>query len=606
MHYEKSVSRRCTSIVWCTKREQPILCIATSIEASDLHNNGMFALCTAHETMLYAAPVKARVSGGRAQGEFGRPILMVRQCKAKLCRSIVLKKPASAFGDVPSKMCKKPASVCGDVQLCRNKVLKKPASAFGDASSTMCKKPADASDHGTRWQGLRVQVNGYRVACGAGHIERIKSALESLWSGRESWTSEEWATVADGHMKDMDTGANHHGGYRHGNRGMGWQHVRAASPEEDRGTPTQTHAGAEPPQNLPDTRSHPEVPFSKCAEAGSLPLAADPQGREQEFGLPAVLPAVRMRMGAAPRRQAAPKLSGYEIDQYLGGGSFGDVYKARWIEHGRNDPIVVKVMQTSGKNGKLSIEQREIDLLVSLKKFSHPNIIALQAWRKTHFNVQLMFPLYPMDLYKYINKSSVGETAAKTIASNLLSALQFLGLQQILHRDIKPQNILVQCEPLAAVLADFGAARYVLPTAGGGNACLSTDVCTLWYAAPECLLAKTSYTFPSDMWSAGVTVAHMETGIPPFRSRSQIGMLFSICKVCGTPSSCEWPALGMPALGLSGIMNMKILPAFRRASQMPWGSVFGQRFASFINDMLAILPANRRDNTLLASVEALW
>ena len=128
---------------------------------------------------------------------------------------------------------------------------------------------------------------------------------------------------------------------------------------------------------------------------------------------------------------------------------------------------------------------------------------------------------YPLDLRHYINERTVPEASAKVISRNLLSALVFLQNEHILHRDIKPSNILINREPLAAVLADFGAARYVWPHASSSQEGLSADVCTLWYASPEMLIKANEYSFPSDTWSVGVTTAEMAKGKALFEKHTQ-------------------------------------------------------------------------------------
>ena len=150
----------------------------------------------------------------------------------------------------------------------------------------------------------------------------------------------------------------------------------------------------------------------------------------------------------------------------------------------------------------------------------------------------------------------------------LLSAVQTLQSKHILHRDIKPQNILVQSQPLAAKLADFGGARHVLPDPG--CSChddlpgLSVGVCTIWYRAPEIFLPPHKYHFPSDIWSVGITLAELEVGRCPFRSRHEIGMLFSIFNALGTPGPDEWNNVGLQRAGLLGEMGVSILLNFSK------------------------------------------
>ena len=83
--------------------------------------------------------------------------------------------------------------------------------------------------------------------------------------------------------------------------------------------------------------------------------------------------------------------------------------------------------------------------------------------------------------------------AVVKLSRDLFVECQFLGMNNVLHRDIKPANILVQRQPLAAILGDFGAARYVSPIIASHEGGLSSDICTMWYRAPEVLITQTRY-----------------------------------------------------------------------------------------------------------------
>ena len=168
-------------------------------------------------------------------------------------------------------------------------------------------------------------------------------------------------------------------------------------------------------------------------------------------------------------------------------------------------------------------------------------------------------------------------------------------MKKVLHRDIKPANILVQRQPLAARLGDFGAARYVLPMSAsqGEEEGLSSDVCTMWYRAPEVLIMRTRYHFPSDVWAMGITIAELEVGYPPFRALSEIGMLFATCSVLGTPSSADWSKFGLGSKGLLGALSKPIMPQFSTNIHKPWGQRFGHAFADLITRLLILLPSYR-------------
>ncbi len=155
--------------------------------------------------------------------------------------------------------------------------------------------------------------------------------------------------------------------------------------------------------------------------------------------LPPTLPSLRI----CPK-----KLVGYTIIEHVGGGSFGDVYKASMKHVDGVTLVAVKVMTKNMKSAKRSVEQgRELNTLKQLGGF-HPNIIKLLAWRETHFNVQLVFPFVHQDLRKFIahHAELVTIEAARVIGSQLFSALAFIHKRNIIHRDIKPENILVQVQ----------------------------------------------------------------------------------------------------------------------------------------------------------------
>ena len=87
--------------------------------------------------------------------------------------------------------------------------------------------------------------------------------------------------------------------------------------------------------------------------------------------------------------------------------------------------------------------------------------------------------------------NGVKADAVAKISRDLLSSFQYLGMNKVLHPDIKRANILVQRQPLAAILGDFGAVRYVSPIIASHGGGLSSDICTMWYRAPEVLITQT-------------------------------------------------------------------------------------------------------------------
>ena len=150
-----------------------------------------------------------------------------------------------------------------------------------------------------------------------------------------------------------------------------------------------------------------------------------------------------------------------------------------------------------------------------------------------------------------------------------LEQLLFLQDEHILHRDIKPANVLIQSQPLAAVLADFGDARHVVVWDPGRyqGVPMTPNRVTLWYRAPEILSGK-PYGLPSDIWSLGITFVELENGHAPFRQSSEILMLDEISReileVC-------------PAVG----------------GKRRWGARYGIPFEEMVSAMLVVDPGSR-------------
>ena len=107
-----------------------------------------------------------------------------------------------------------------------------------------------------------------------------------------------------------------------------------------------------------------------------------------------------------------------------------------------------------------------------------------------------------------------------------------------MHRDLKPQNILVSRDGTLKI-ADFGLARAFVPPIRP----FTHEIVTLWYRAPEILLGCKTYALPVDMWSVGTIIAEMVTKTVLFAGDSEIDELFKIFRVLGTPSEDVWPGV---------------------------------------------------------------
>nr|XP_012634307.1 cyclin-dependent kinase 3 isoform X1 [Microcebus murinus] len=181
---------------------------------------------------------------------------------------------------------------------------------------------------------------------------------------------------------------------------------------------------------------------------------------------------------------------------------------------------------------------REISLLKELK---HPNIVRLLDVVHSEKKLYLVFEFLSQDLKKYMDSTPASELPLHLVKSYLFQLLQgvnFCHSHRVIHRDLKPQNLLIN-ELGAIKLADFGLARAF----GVPLRTYTHEVVTLWYRAPEILLGSKFYSTAVDVWSIGCIFAEMVTRKALFPGDSEIDQLFRIFRTLGTPSEATWPGV---------------------------------------------------------------
>eukprot|EP00929_Paragymnodinium_shiwhaense_P026256 TRINITY_DN15651_c0_g1_i1.p1 TRINITY_DN15651_c0_g1~~TRINITY_DN15651_c0_g1_i1.p1 ORF type:complete len:296 (+),score=64.93 TRINITY_DN15651_c0_g1_i1:118-1005(+) len=225
----------------------------------------------------------------------------------------------------------------------------------------------------------------------------------------------------------------------------------------------------------------------------------------------------------------------YEKLEKVGEGTYGIVYKAQ-DRHG--EIYALKTIRLEAEDeGIPSTAIREISLL---KELQHPNVVRLHDVIHTERKLTLVFEFLDQDLKKLLDMSDQGIDipSIKSFLFQLLRGIAYCHQHRVLHRDLKPQNLLINREGMLK-LADFGLARaFGIPVRS-----YTHEVVTLWYRAPDVLMGSRKYSTPVDIWSVGCIFAEMTNGRPMFPGSTDQDQLQRIFKTLGTPSEHTWPSL---------------------------------------------------------------
>ena len=179
----------------------------------------------------------------------------------------------------------------------------------------------------------------------------------------------------------------------------------------------------------------------------------------------------------------------YEALGQIGAGRYGDVFKARVV----GTETFVAIKRTRIADLAEGIPQTSIREIAALRKVQHPNVVRLLDVAATRQHVSLVFGFVDMDLAQYARSvgGAIQPKIIKSLSQQLALGIEFCHRNGIMHRDLKPQNLLVDSN-LQLKIADFGIARmYLVPVPA-----YTAKVVTLWYRAPELLLGGTLYGPP--------------------------------------------------------------------------------------------------------------
>ena len=276
----------------------------------------------------------------------------------------------------------------------------------------------------------------------------------------------------------------------------------------------------------------------------------------------------------------------FDKNDSIGSGAFGEVFLAKVIS--TNERVAVKkVFQDKRyKNRELSI----------MKELEHPNIVVLKSYYYTkspthnddEFFLNVVMDYVPQTLSSLISHNKKHNTKfpdilIKLYSYQMLKGIGYLHSLGICHRDIKPQNILINPDDYTLKICDFGCAKHLVK--GEPNIAY---ICSRYFRPPELVLGCTDYSTQVDVWSVGCVIAELCLNRPIFPGSSAKDQLLEIMKILGTPTKEELSNMR------GKYKNLKI----PKMNPEPWANVFKNKnndplYIDLVSKLLVYEPDSR-------------
>uniref|UniRef100_A0A673KAC8 Cyclin-dependent kinase 17-like n=1 Tax=Sinocyclocheilus rhinocerous TaxID=307959 RepID=A0A673KAC8_9TELE len=277
------------------------------------------------------------------------------------------------------------------------------------------------------------------------------------------------------------------------------------------------------------SRSHRRISMEDLNKRLSLPADIRiPDGYLEKLQLSS--PPFDQPLSRRSRRASLSEIGFGKLETYikldkLGEGTYATVFKGR--SKLTDNLVALKEIRLEHEEGAPCTAIREVSLLKDLK---HANIVTLHDIVHTDKSLTLVFEYLDKDLKQYMDDCGniMSMHNVKIFLFQILRGLAYCHKRKVLHRDLKPQNLLIN-ERGELKLADFGLARAKsVPTKTYSN-----EVVTLWYRPPDVLLGSSEYSTQIDMWGVGCIFYEMAAGRPLFPGSTVEDELHLIFRLLG-------------------------------------------------------------------------
>ncbi|MCO5547596.1 hypothetical protein L7F22_001047 [Adiantum nelumboides] len=275
----------------------------------------------------------------------------------------------------------------------------------------------------------------------------------------------------------------------------------------------------------------------------------------------------------------------YQKLEKVGEGTYGKVYKARDARSGRL--VALKTTRLDqDEEGVPSTTLREVSLLQMLSHSIYVvRLLCVEHIVKNNKPIlYLVFEYLDSDLKRFIDNHSnaaIPMSDIKRLMYQLCKGVSYCHSHGVMHRDLKPQNLLLDKKGLLKI-GDLGLSRsFSIPLKS-----YTHEVVTLWYRAPEVLLGATHYSTPVDIWSIGCIFAELAQKKPLFPGNSELQQLMYIFRLLGTPDENIWP-------GVSKLRDWHEYPQWRPQKLVTIVPNLGNVGADLLAKMLQYDPSKR-------------